>query len=183
MPPLRRDDVTREADLIEEVSRIDGLEKLPATLPKRRDAYGLLTPEQRLRRRALDALVGRGLYEAVGWTFAAPSVAERLRLPAEDERSRAVVIENPLSEEQSRLRTMLLGSLLEWQGTTSRTERRIWACSSTAPYSGRRRVPRRRVRCRGGRCRGGRSPNTARWRCCSRAFRADWLEHIGAAHG
>jgi len=113
VPPLRRDDVTREADLIEEVARIDGLEKLPATLPKRRGAYGLLTPAQRLLRRAIDVLVGRGLYEAVGWTFTAPSLADRLSLPAEDERRRAVVIENPLSEEQSQLRTMLLGSLLE----------------------------------------------------------------------
>jgi phenylalanyl-tRNA synthetase beta chain len=113
VPPLRRDDVTREADLIEEVARIDGLEKLPATLPKRRDAYGLLTSAQRLHRRAVDALVGRGLYEVVGWTFAAPAVADRLRLPAEDERRRAVVIENPLSEEQSQLRTTLLGSLLD----------------------------------------------------------------------
>lgn len=113
VPPLRREDVTREIDLIEEVARIDGLEKLPATLPKRRGAYGLLTPAQRLHRRAVDVLVGRGLYEAVGWTFAAPSVADRLRLPAEDERRRAVVIENPLSEEQSQLRTTLLGSLLD----------------------------------------------------------------------
>ena len=38
VPPFRRNDVTREADLIEEVARIDGLDKLPATLPKRRDA-------------------------------------------------------------------------------------------------------------------------------------------------
>jgi phenylalanyl-tRNA synthetase beta chain len=113
VPALRRDDVTREIDLIEEVARIDGLEKLPATLPKRRDAYGLLTPAQRLRRRAMDALAGRGLHEVVGWTFTAPSLADRLRLSAEDERRRAVVIENPLSEEQSLLRTTLLGSLLD----------------------------------------------------------------------
>jgi phenylalanyl-tRNA synthetase beta chain len=113
VPPLRRDDVTREADLIEEVARIDGLEKLPATLPKRREAYGLLTPAQRLHRRAVDVLVGRGLYEVVGWTFAAPFVADSLRLPEQDERRRAVVIENPLSEEQSQLRTTLLGSLLD----------------------------------------------------------------------
>jgi phenylalanyl-tRNA synthetase beta chain len=110
---LRRDDVTREADLIEEVARIDGLEKLPATLPKRRGAYGLLSPAQRLRRRAVDTLVGRGLYEVVGWTFVAPSLADRLRLPADDVRRRAVVVENPLSEEQSQLRTTLLGSLLD----------------------------------------------------------------------
>ncbi len=113
VPALRRDDVTREADLIEEVARIDGLEKLPTTLPKRRGAYGLLSPAQRLRRHAVDTLVGRGLYEVVGWTFTPPSLADRLRLPAEDSRRQAVAIENPLSEEQSQLRTTLLGSLLD----------------------------------------------------------------------
>ena len=35
---VRREDVTREVDLIEEVARIDGLERLPATLPARRGA-------------------------------------------------------------------------------------------------------------------------------------------------
>jgi phenylalanyl-tRNA synthetase beta chain len=113
VPALRRDDVMREADLIEEVARIDGLEKLPATLPKRRGAYGLLSPAQLLRRRAVDTLVGRGLYEVVGWTFTPPSLADRLRLPAEDPRRHAVAIENPLSEEQSQLRSTLLGSLLD----------------------------------------------------------------------
>jgi phenylalanyl-tRNA synthetase beta chain len=112
VPPLRRADVTREADLIEEVARIDGLEKLPATLPRHRPA-GLLTPAQRLRRRAVDALVGRGLYETVGWTFTSPQRLQELRLPADDPRRRAVALENPLSEEQSLLRTTLLGSLLD----------------------------------------------------------------------
>ncbi len=112
-PPVRREDVTREADLIEEVARIDGLERLPATLPKRRGAYGVLSREQRLQRRAVDALVGRGLYEAVGWTFTSPALFERLRLSRDDPRRAAPVLENPLSEEQSLLRTTLLGSLLD----------------------------------------------------------------------
>jgi phenylalanyl-tRNA synthetase beta chain len=112
-PAARRQDVSREADLIEEVSRIDGLERLPATLPKRRNAYGLLSHAQRLRRRAAEVLVGRGLYETVGWTFSSPALAERLRLPAGDPRRAAVELENQLSEEQSQLRTTLLGSLLE----------------------------------------------------------------------
>ena len=76
VPPLRREDVTREVDLIEEVARIDGLERLPATLPARRGAYGA---PHRTRSgcaaRAVDALVGRGLYEIVGWTFTAPGAA------------------------------------------------------------------------------------------------------------
>ncbi len=113
VPAVRRNDVTREADLIEEVARIHGLGELPATLPARRGAYGRLTPTQHLRRRAADALVGRGLYETVGWTFTAPTLHDRLRLPAEDPRRRAPVLENPLSEDQSLLRTTLLGSLLD----------------------------------------------------------------------
>jgi phenylalanyl-tRNA synthetase beta chain len=113
VPAVRRSDVTREADLIEEVARIHGLGALPVSLPARRGAYGRLTAIQRLRRRAVDALVGRGLYEAVGWTFTAPTLHDRLRLPAEDLRRRAPVLENPLSEDQSLLRTTLLGSLLD----------------------------------------------------------------------
>jgi phenylalanyl-tRNA synthetase beta chain len=113
VPAVRREDVTREADLIEEVARIHGLEALPTTLPARRGAYGRLSPEQHARRRAVDALVGRGLYEAVGWTFTPPGLHDRLRLPEGDERRRAPTLENPLSEDQSTLRTTLLGSLLD----------------------------------------------------------------------
>jgi len=109
VPTFRRADVTREADLIEEVARIDGLEKLPATLPSRHGAYGRLTGRQRLRRRAADALAAQGLDEIVGWSFVGPDLAERLGLPE----ARMVELENPMSLEQSRLRTTLLGSLLD----------------------------------------------------------------------
>jgi phenylalanyl-tRNA synthetase beta chain len=113
VPHFRRADVTREADLIEEVARIDGLESLPATLPARRGAAGRLTPLQRARRRAEDVLVGRGLSEVVGWSFTDPGLADRLRLGADDPRRAGVVLENPMSEDQSVLRTTLLGSLLD----------------------------------------------------------------------
>jgi phenylalanyl-tRNA synthetase beta chain len=113
VPPLRREDVTREVDLIEEVARIDGLERLPATLPARRGAAGRLTRAQRLRRAAEDAMVGRGLHEVVGWSFADPELLDRLRLPPEHEMRRVVKVENPLSENQSILRPTLLGSLLD----------------------------------------------------------------------
>jgi len=113
VPPLRRDDVTREIDLIEEVSRIDGIERLPATLPARRGAAGRLTREQRLRRAAEDALVGRGLYEIVGWSFADPGLLDRLLLGEDDEMRRVVRLENPMSEAHSIMRPTLLGSLLD----------------------------------------------------------------------
>jgi phenylalanyl-tRNA synthetase beta chain len=112
VPGFRRNDVTREADLIEEVGRFD-LDKLPATLPKRRGTAGRLPLDSRLRRRAVDALIGRGAYEIVGWSFTEPGVADRLRLPADDPRRTFVALENPMSEDHSVLRTTVLGSLLD----------------------------------------------------------------------
>ena len=113
VPHWRRNDVTREADLVEEVGRIWGYEKLPITLPSRRGVSGRLEPAQRLRRRAEDALIGTGLSEILGWSFAAPSLVERLQIPEDDPRHRVVKLANPMSEEQSVLRTTLLGPLLD----------------------------------------------------------------------
>ena len=113
VPHHRRDDVAREADVIEEVARIDGMERLPATIPSRPDGGGGLTAAQRARRRVEDLLADHGLLEIVGWSFQAPGVADRLRLPADDRRRRAVRLQNPLSSEQSAMRTLLLGSLLD----------------------------------------------------------------------
>ncbi len=113
VPALRRTDVTREIDLIEEVARIDGLDRLPATLPARRGAAGRLSHAQRVRREAEDAVVGRGLHEIVGWSFAAPELLDRLRLPADHDMRAVVTLENPMSEGQSIMRPTLLGSLLD----------------------------------------------------------------------
>jgi phenylalanyl-tRNA synthetase beta chain len=113
VPALRRDDVTREVDLIEEVARIDGVDRLPATLPARRGAAGRLTHAQHVRRDAEDAIVGRGLYEVVGWSFTEPSLLDRLLLPPDHEMRNVVRLENPLSDAQSIMRPTLLGSLLD----------------------------------------------------------------------
>jgi phenylalanyl-tRNA synthetase beta chain len=113
VPALRRADVTREVDLIEEVARIDGLERLPATLPARRGAAGRLTHAQRVRRAAEDAMAGRGLHEVVGWSFTEPSLLDRLQLPPAHEMRRVVTLENPMSDAQSIMRPTLLGSLLD----------------------------------------------------------------------
>ena len=110
VPAFRRGDVSRPADLIEEVARLGGLESLPATLPSRRGAAGRLTARQRLRRRAVDALAAQGVNEIVGWSFTGPELDQRLRVAPG---GGALELENPFSAEQSRLRTTLLGSLLD----------------------------------------------------------------------
>jgi phenylalanyl-tRNA synthetase beta chain len=114
VPPDRHYDVTREVDLIEEVARVHGLdEHLPTTLPATPDRIGGLSREQRLRRRAEDALRDLGFDEVVGWSFTDPAEAGRLRIASGDPRAEPIGIANALSEDQSVMRTVLLGSLLD----------------------------------------------------------------------
>ncbi len=114
VPPDRHYDVTREVDLVEEVGRIHGLdEHLPSTLPTAAGHVGGLSRAQRLRRRAEDAMRDLGFDEIVGWSFADPGEPGRLRIPEADPRADGIVLSNPLSEDQSVMRTTLLGSLLD----------------------------------------------------------------------
>ncbi|MEA2467824.1 MAG: phenylalanyl-tRNA synthetase beta chain, partial [Thermoleophilaceae bacterium] len=109
IPYWRDGDVQREADLVEEVARIHGLDKLPITLPARRRAVGRLTPAQRVRRRTEDALRDRGLSEVVAYSFTAPEALERLRLGEVP----VLRLANPMSEDQSVMRPLLLPGLLD----------------------------------------------------------------------
>jgi phenylalanyl-tRNA synthetase beta chain len=112
VPYYRHYDVYREADLVEEVARIHGLERLPVTLPPRSEAIGGLSAAQRLRRAIEDFLRARGLSEAVNFAFISPDDVRRMRLDQDDTRGRLLPIANPLSEEQSVMRTSLLAGLL-----------------------------------------------------------------------
>lgn len=113
VPPDRFFDVTREIDLVEEVGRVNDLDqRLPATLPSGSGRVGGLSRQQSLMRRAEDSLREAGFDEIVGWSFTDPSETGRLRLEAPDPRAAAVKLSNPLSEDQSVMRSILLGSLL-----------------------------------------------------------------------
>src|SRR4051812_823443 len=109
VPYWRDGDVQREADLVEEVARIHGLDKLPRTLPARRQAVGRLTPAQRVRRRVEDALRDRGMSEVVAYSFTAPEKLESLRLGEIP----LLRLANPMSEDQSVMRPLLLPGLLD----------------------------------------------------------------------
>ena len=101
------------SDLVEEVGRIHGYaENLPSTLPSIEQG-GALTREQRLRRRAEDAVRDLGFELVVTLSLVDPELAQRLRLDDADPRAQPIAITNPLSREHSVLRTTLLGGLLD----------------------------------------------------------------------
>jgi phenylalanyl-tRNA synthetase beta chain len=100
-PTWRALDVTREIDVVEEVSRFR-LDEVPFTLPARRAMFGSLTPLQQLRRRVENVLAGLGLVETY-----TPS------LRADDADPQAFRLPEPISVELAVLRTRLLPSLVD----------------------------------------------------------------------
>ncbi len=113
-PPDRYFDVTREIDLVEEIGRLSDLDALlPATLPTGPGRVGGLSRQQTLQRRAEDTMREAGFDEIVGWSFTGPGEAELLRLTAPDPRANPIRLSNPLSGDQSVMRTILAGSVLD----------------------------------------------------------------------
>ncbi len=110
--PTFRMDLEREIDLIEEVARIHGLNRLPSTVPGREQGRGGLTAVQQALRRLEDVLTACGLNQVITYSFGDPAWADKLRLSENDDRRRAVKLANPLSIDQSLMRTMMLPGLL-----------------------------------------------------------------------
>jgi phenylalanyl-tRNA synthetase beta chain len=111
-PHYRAADVTREADLIEEVARIQGVDSFPATLPAAPSAIGSLTPAQLLKRGFEDLLAGNGYSEAITWSFTSDDALNRLA-PGSELPGQRLRIANPLSEDQAVMRPLVLEGLLE----------------------------------------------------------------------
>src|SRR5215510_14230696 len=108
-PPSWRPDVHGAADLVEEVVRIVGLDKVPpAPMPRPGGvARPVLTQGQRRVRRARRALAARGLIEAVTWSFISGNAARAFGGGQE-----ALELANPISTEMSSMRPSLLPGLL-----------------------------------------------------------------------
>jgi phenylalanyl-tRNA synthetase beta chain len=114
VPPSWRFDLEIWADLEEEVARLRGYDRLPATLPAA--TGGRLTAGQRLRRQAREILAGMGVTEVQTYPFLSQASLDRLGLPAGDPRRHTLRLANPLSEEAPELRTTLLPGLAEVAG-------------------------------------------------------------------
>lgn len=110
--PAYRHDLEREIDLIEEVARLNGYDKIPTTMPASRmlaQQAGSGEYVSRLR----NLMVAAGFAEVINYSFISPTAYHRIGLSDNDPRHTSVGIVNPLTEEQSVMRTTLVPSLLE----------------------------------------------------------------------
>lgn len=110
-PPSWRHDVRMEADVVEELVRHHGYDRVPPMPVRRNEAVGgpSVTPAQQLRSTARRTLAQRGLVEAITWSFIEPKLAARFG----DDRLR---LRNPIHADLSVLRPSLLPNLVSAVG-------------------------------------------------------------------
>jgi phenylalanyl-tRNA synthetase beta chain len=112
-PASFRGDLEREIDLIEEVARLDGYERIPVTIPKGPPSSEERSKEFLAERKIIDTLIDHGYYEVITYSFTSPDSWDAIGLSTDDPRRKHLRILNPLTEDLSVMRTTLIPGLLE----------------------------------------------------------------------
>lgn len=110
-PPLFRSDLTREADLIEELARFHNYERIPSTLPLMRSDRGRIDLRLRRERRLRNFLVGEGMAELINLPFTSEEM-NRVFPGLWKGPGTPVVVQNPLVQESAQMRLSLLPGLI-----------------------------------------------------------------------
>lgn len=111
-PPSWRPDLIQPADLVEEVLRLEDLEKIPSVLPLAPAGRGLTSVQR--RRRAIGKSLGlNGYVEILPTPFLPAGVFDQWGLAADDHRRATTDVLNPLDSDRPQLATTLLPGLLE----------------------------------------------------------------------
>jgi phenylalanyl-tRNA synthetase beta chain len=112
--PTWRPDIEGKADLAEEIARITGFDALPAvTLPARGPVEPpKLTPAQDRRRLAKRALAGRGMMEAVTWSFTDERIAALFSEGPNWLAAQGLILANPISSDLGSMRPSILCNLV-----------------------------------------------------------------------
>ena len=109
--PTRRPDLRAEWDLVEEIARLTGYDRIPSRIPPGARVGGLNRP-QKLQRRVRNLLTGAGLFEAVTSALIGPADLDRMGYPPEHPARSALRLTNPLTVDESILRPSLLPGLV-----------------------------------------------------------------------
>lgn len=110
--PTFRQDLLRTADIAEEVARFFGYANIPTTLPRGASTMGKISFKQRVEDVAGEIAQFCGFSQAMTYSFESPKVFDKLKLAADAEERKTVVISNPLGEDFSIMRTLPLNGML-----------------------------------------------------------------------
>lgn len=117
IPPSFRVDVSRPEDLMEEVARMWGYNRIKTTLPKISADTGLGNRNFETKEQIKDRMTGFGFAEIITYSFIGKTACDRLDIPAGDVSRQMLDVLNPLSEDQAVMRTSLIPGLLDMMKT------------------------------------------------------------------
>jgi len=112
-PPAFRVDLTREVDLVEEVARMEGFDEISVTCPSIRPSDEVEPPQQVMAETLRETMAGLGFNEIINYSFVSPATADLLVAGEESSLRSFVPILNPLTVDQSVMRTSLVPGVLE----------------------------------------------------------------------
>ncbi|MFH1562280.1 MAG: phenylalanine--tRNA ligase subunit beta [Nitrospirota bacterium] len=108
VPSFRHLDITREIDVIEEIARVYGYDKIPVSLPA--GSFNVaINREYELADRAKEILVSCGFYEVITYAFSSPNILRQTKIPV----TNAVLINNPLREDENLMCSSLIPNILK----------------------------------------------------------------------
>ncbi len=110
--PTFRQDLHCMADLAEEVARLYGYDKLPATLPRGEATVGKKQFHMLVEDVARDVCENNGFSGGMTYSFESPKVYDKLLIPQDSDIRKAIVISNPLGEDFSIMRTISLNGMI-----------------------------------------------------------------------
>lgn len=112
IPPSFRNDIGSEIDIIEEIARFYGYDRIPVTVPKIPVSMERPGRGHSIINNIKDTMRKIGFTEAINYSFLNMDDLDMLSIPGDDIRRKAIRIRNPLRTEESHLRTTLLPALL-----------------------------------------------------------------------
>lgn len=112
VPPSFRVDVTRPEDFMEEVARLSGYNNIPTTFPMMSAEKRKPLKSLEIRNQIKHQMIGFGFSEVINYSFVNRNACDLLALEADDFRRKMVTILNPLTDEQTVMRTSLIPGLL-----------------------------------------------------------------------
>lgn len=123
IPPTYRVDIEREADLMEEIARLEGYDNIEITYPSIKPSEEKELQSITLKNRICEILTGLGFSEIITYSFISPDSIDKLGVEEDSNLRSFVTLRNPLTIDQSIMRTSLLPGMLKIiKGNTARGE-------------------------------------------------------------
>lgn len=141
------DGIETDWDIAEEIGRLYGYDNIEPTLMHGDSFQGRLSRSVIIEDRVKDTMAAMGFMELYNYNFTSPQEYDLLLIPENDEKRNTVRLQNPFGEDQSLMRTTLIGGLLRTKRTNCNKKSGHGGSSKSAMFTSTTPICPRNARC------------------------------------